>query len=253
VVIVRLPATLALLIAHEGYPLTIAAVLLSAAGLPLPVTALLVAVGAASVHLSGSALLLLCALCAVAAVLGDTLDYAVGRLGAPMLASHLARRRSLPGRIGSLGKGQLAAWNERLVAADEARGGRGTSLMLCASRFVPPLMPLATPISLLLGASRFALLSFLIWDALGEAIFVAGNVALGRLFSAQLVTSGPESFILWTTLMALAVAPGALALGAPRWRWRLRRRKDESPMALSMASSGGPRQMPPAGGLARSA
>jgi membrane protein DedA with SNARE-associated domain len=215
-----------LLIAHEGYPLTVAAVLLSAAGLPLPVTALLVAVGAASAHMSGPALLLLCILCVVAAVLGAALDYAVGRLGAPVLASHLARRRPVPGRIGSRRQTYLLAWKDRLVAAYDARGRRGTSFMLCASRFVPPLMPLATPISLLLGASRFAPLSFLIWDTLGEAVFVAGNVALGRLLSAQLVTPGPESFILWTVLTALAVAPGALALGAPRWRWSFRGRED---------------------------
>ncbi len=251
VVVSRLTPTLAVLVTAGGYPLLVVAVLLSAAGLPLPVTALLVAVGVASVHVSGPMLALLCVVCTAAALCGDTLDYLLGRIGAPVLVSRLRPRLN---RRGWWQRGRAATWKDHLLATYAARGRRSTSLALFASRFVPPLMPLATPISLLLGASRFALLPFLAWDLLGETVFVVGIVALGRLLSSQLATPGPGSLILWSALMVLGLAPALLTVRWPRPRPRPQRQKRQghqeaaSPVRHLGGTWGGMRGVAPASG-----
>jgi membrane protein DedA with SNARE-associated domain len=76
--------------------------------------------------------------------------------------------------------------------------------MIFLTRFA--LTPLATPVSLVAGASRLQLSTFLLWDVLGEGIFVVGNLALGRFLSARGLSIGP--------FLAIAAAVALLGYGA---------------------------------------
>lgn len=200
-----------------SYPLLALAVLLSAAGLPLPISALLVAVGVASAQVSGPLLLVLCLLCTVAAVAGDSLDYLLGRVGAPAFAARCPPWLVRLGERLGLGRRPIPAqWGDRLLVHAPGGRRRGAVLALVTSRFVPPLMPLATPINVVLGATRFAFVSFLVWDLLGEAVFVGGNVALGRLLSGPFATPGIGSLLLWSFVALLAIFPALFALARLR-------------------------------------
>jgi membrane protein DedA with SNARE-associated domain len=100
---------------------------------------------------------------------------------------------------------------------------------LFTTRFIPPLMPLATPVSVVLGAARFALLPFLIWDLLGEAVFVGGNVAVGRLLSGPLAALEIGPSVLCASLAALTLVPALFAL--------LQRRRRRAQLAKDVARS----------------
>jgi membrane protein DedA with SNARE-associated domain len=222
----------------DGYPLLVLAVLLSAAGLPLPISALLVAVGVASAQLGLPALLLLCALCTAAAVAGDSLDYLLGRLAATSVgARRLPWVTRLGERLGLRPRRFTSRWRETLLERGAAPGRPGAVLALFTTRFIPPLMPLASPVSVVLGASRFALLPFLIWDLLGEAVFVGGNVAVGRLLSGPLAALEIGPFLLWASLASLTLVPGLIAL--LRRRRRARTPEDVARLAVASAAPDG--------------
>ncbi|HEX6121800.1 MAG TPA: VTT domain-containing protein [Ktedonobacterales bacterium] len=151
-----------------GYPLVVATLLAASAGLPLPAGMLLAALGALSALRQGPDLMLLLTLSIAACVVGDALDYAAGRYGVPALAGSLMGRRGARVRV--------------LVANVSARLQRQGGPFIFITRFL--LTPLASPTSLLAGASRLPLRRFLLWDAAGEAVFVLLYLILGRVVGA---------------------------------------------------------------------
>ena len=147
-----------------GLPVLFGALLVGAAGVPLPASLLLVAAGS-FVNQGELDLWPVLALSASGAVLGDQLGYAVGRWG----GRRLARRF-----------GRLVGGEEKVSKAEEwlkRRGGLGVFL----SRWL--LTPLGPVVNLTAGASEYPWPRFLLFDALGEALWVALYVLLGKLFS----------------------------------------------------------------------
>jgi len=136
--------------------------LLSALGLPLPSTLFVVAAGAfiqqGVLNLSTTIGLSL-----VCVVLGDMLSYGMGR----------ALSRSMHARYG-----QSATW-QRAEEYFARRGGIAILLTRCV------LMPIAVPVNLVAGSSKYPVWRFAAYDVSGELIWLLGYGAIGYLFGSQ--------------------------------------------------------------------
>lgn len=191
------------LISTYGYVGFAGLVFIAAVGVPLPLALLLLAMGGLSALPGGPNVVVLMLIGTTAAVAGDTLDYAVGRMG-----SSLVRNRLL---------GFLRRLHPRAsaVVLDRLWRHQGIAVLLTRSVFTT----LSVAVSLFAGASRMRLARFLMWEIPGKGLFVVVTLLAGRLFGSSLVTHG----VLPTIVVALAVvAVLALALLEAR-RWWARR------------------------------
>lgn len=148
--------------------LALAPVLAGAAlGLPLPASLLLLAAGAfaGQGEFSLPPLLLIGV---VAAVAGDLAGYWLGRRGGVVAVERFGRRLGLTLATLERGERYLARW-----------GG----LAVFLTRFL--LTPLGPVMNIVAGAGRYPLRRFLVYDVLGETVWVVGYLALGYLFSAS--------------------------------------------------------------------
>jgi membrane-associated protein len=189
-------------IATYGYAGFAGLVFIAALGVPLPLIVLLLAVGAWSAVASGPNYPALMVLATVAAVAGDSADYAIGRMGSALLRNRLLwlqRRLRSAAPAGAL----EILWRRQGIAIFVTR---------CA------LTVLAVPVSLLAGASRMRFLRFLAWETAGKGLFVVVWLTLGHLFAGSLMTLGPLP-TLAATLPVMALL--ALALWEAR-RWLVR-------------------------------
>lgn len=180
-----------------GVPALGVLVLASAAGVPIPVEIALVALGALSGRAGGPDFAVMLVVGTVAAVAGDVFDYALGRFGVARLWRWLMRKRE------RMGTDRALAVSARLLRR------RGMAVLL--TRFL--LTPLSTPVSILAGASRYGFTAFLLWDAAGEAIYVGGNLALGRFFGTRLLATPWGAPVLLGVVAVLSLAPVLLV----RW------------------------------------
>jgi membrane-associated protein len=143
-----------------GPPALSLALLLGALGLPLPGTMFLLAAGAfagqGALNWSAAASLAL-----VGVVTGDSGSYVIGRYGGRLVLTRVESSDS---------------WRRAQETFDR-RGG----LAILITRFL--LTPLAIPINLIAGSSRYAFWRFLTFDLLGELIWVALYGGLGYLFA----------------------------------------------------------------------
>lgn len=208
-----LPATGMLLhwVSEYGYPFLGVLLLISAAGVPIPIELLLVALGALSASQSGPSFAMLVAVGIGATVAGDALDYVAGRvLGRPVIERWLRGKLPKPryarhdAELLAGGSAPWQVWAHRLLAWS------GSGPMILLTRCV--LTPLEMPVSLVAGASRRSFRSFLVWDVLGEALYVLGYLALGRA-GGTLATSGP----LLLAFGLLAATLSAVPLLFARW------------------------------------
>lgn len=173
---------------------------LSCLALPVPASLAMLAGGAfvaagdlALAPVSGAAL--------AGAVLGDQAGYAAGRFGGAGLWARLERRR---------GAGPLLA---RARAGLRARA----AITVFLTRWL--FSPLGPSVNLIAGATRLGWACFALAGLLGEAVWVALYVGLGRVFAGQITG-------LAATLGNLAgvLAAGAVAVLLARALWRARRR-----------------------------
>ncbi|MGN6701307.1 MAG: DedA family protein [Thermomicrobiales bacterium] len=174
--------------------LALAPVLAGAAlGLPLPASLLLLAAGAfaGQGEFSLPPLLLISL---VAVVAGDLAGYWLGRRGGVVAVERFGRRLGLTLAVVQVGERYLARW-----------GG----LAIFLTRFL--LTPLGPVMNIVAGAGGYPLRRFLVFDVLGEMVWVAGYLALGYLFSASwdllasLLGSTTEALTL-LVIIALATA-----------------------------------------------
>jgi membrane protein DedA with SNARE-associated domain len=142
-------------------PLALAlALLIAALGIPLPATLLLLAAGAFARQgaLDGA---WAAGLGLLASVLGDSGGYCFGRCGGALVQRRVAGRTS---------------W-QRAQATFARRG----SLAVLLTRFA--LTPLALPTNLIAGSTRYAFPRFLLFDVIGELVWVVLYGGLGYLFA----------------------------------------------------------------------
>ncbi|HJQ31105.1 MAG TPA: DedA family protein [Pyrinomonadaceae bacterium] len=147
-----------------GVPVLFVALLVGSAGVPLPASLLLVAAGS-FVEQGELDLWPVLALSAAGAIAGDNIGYAVGRWGG----------RRVTRRLGRLVGG------EKKIEAAEAWLKRREGVGVFLSRWL--LTPLGPVVNLTAGATRYAWPRFLLYDVLGEALWVALYVLLGKFFS----------------------------------------------------------------------
>lgn len=182
-------------IINYGAPILGAAVFLSALGTPFPATLLVIAAGAFSrqgfLSWPTTALIAL-----TSVVLGDCLSYAMG---------HYLREPVLRRFQGS----------ERWTQAENAfqRWG-GMSIFL--TRFL--ITGIATPVNLIAGTSNFPFRRFLLYDMIGEAIWIFGYGGLGYLFGPQWETVGTFLSNISGLLLGLLILGVGLWLGLRRLR-----------------------------------
>lgn len=176
-----------------GLPVLFGAVLVGAAGVPLPSSLLLVAAGS-FVEQGELDLWPVLALSTAGAVLGDNVGYAVGRWGGRRLTRRL---------------GRIAGGESKLEDAErwlKRRGGVGVFL----SRWL--LTPLGPVVNLTAGATGYPWPRFLLYGVLGEALWVALYVLLGKIFSERVqALSDLLGDLTWAVLgLAVAVVLGVL-------------------------------------------
>jgi membrane-associated protein len=180
-----------------GPPVLSVALLLGAVGLPLPGTMFLLAAGA----FAGQGVLdwpLAAPLALVGVVVGDSTGYILGRYGGPLVVRRFAGNQT---------------WGRAQNAFDR-QGGWAIVL----TRFL--LTPLAVPVNLIAGSSRYPFGRFLSFDTAGELVWVMLYGGLGYLFADS-----------WEVINSLAgnlsgLLVGAVALGAGAYlayrHWRKR-------------------------------
>ncbi|MBI3966235.1 MAG: DedA family protein [Chloroflexi bacterium] len=187
----ELSDSLLTLLAAYGYPVVGIVTFVGALGVPLPATVVLIASGAflAETTLELTAVVLLAL---GAAVTGDLAAYAAGRWG-----GHAAIRRY----------GSKVGLTPDLVSRACDYFTRSGSVAILLTRFL--VTPLALPINLLAGATSFPLYRFLLFDVLGEGIWVTGYVGAGHALGANWETA--LSFLTdSTSALTLALAAAGL-------------------------------------------
>lgn len=199
-------------LAAYGYLALVAIVLVAAMGAPLPITGLLISLGALSATPGGPNLALLAPLALGATVAGDLLDYAIGRVGGMPLLRWA--RRDPGSRVG------------RALGEAEAALRRYGPLILFLSRFL--FTAIAAPVTLLVGATRLRRRTFLAWDVGGKAIYVCGNLLVGRLFGAGLGARTSGAVFWWSVAAVAILVPLGTALAARLVRARLPRVEEEA-------------------------
>lgn len=174
----------------------LAAVFLAAVGIgaPIPVTALLLTLGTLSASPDGPSYTAL-ALASIAGIAaGHTVDYWVGRLGS----------RAIGRWTGKLSA--RAAGSDWMRGVMRMRGGQ--LLLTFLSRFL--LTPIASLVSLLAGATRMRFERYLVLEVAGTAIYVLGNLTLGRVLGPRLLAHGGTVPAFWIGVGVLTLLPVAL-------------------------------------------
>jgi membrane protein DedA with SNARE-associated domain len=152
------------LLSIYGLPALFLLLVVASAGVPFPVTLLLVAAGS-FVEQGELKLWQVFVLASAGAVAGDQIGYLIGRSGGRGLVNRAAKRFGWTRAI------------ERAEAFTRRWGGAGVFL----SRWL--ITPLGPWVNLTSGAAEYPWLRFTIWDVLGESLWVALYVSLGRIFS----------------------------------------------------------------------
>lgn len=150
-----------------GPAVLVPVVAVASIGIPLPTTIVLLGAGA----FAGAGELPLTALIISAiagAVLGDIIGYWIGRRG---------------------GASALARWGGRLkvtpstIESVERRFFRWANLSIVLTRFL--VTPLGPVVNIVAGTSRYGFRKFLVWDVVGEVVWVLLYVGLGFVFGAS--------------------------------------------------------------------
>ena len=177
---------------QHGYILVFITVSLELVGVPFPSETILLGAGAASATGSLNVIAVMGA-AAVAAVIGASGGYAIGRVGGRPLLERLVAR----------------GWpRQQQILRVEAFVARHGGKSLIGSRFVPFLRIFAPWMA---GAARMPLRRFALWNVLGGVIWVVAITGAGFLFGASVTAI--ENSLGPAAVVAAAVA----ALGAFGW------------------------------------
>lgn len=152
-----------------GLPLLAAITALSCLGLPLPASIVMMLMGAFAAA-GDFNLLAVFATALAAAILGDQIGFAIGRLGGATVIARLARN---PAR-------------QQTLARAEARISAHGAVAVFLTRWL--LAPLGPYVNLLAGATAFSWLRFTLSGVAGELFWVGGYTGLGVTFSDNVMT-----------------------------------------------------------------
>lgn len=152
--------------AQYGVPLLCIVTVVGSAGAPLPLALLYIAAGSFADH-GEMNLYSIIGFGTLASIGGDQLGFWIGRWGGRKLASRIGRWIGGPDNLGNA----------------EARVMQWGSLGIFLTRWL--ITPIGPAVNLVSGFAGFPWHKFLLWDVLGEFLFVVLYVAIGKLFSHQ--------------------------------------------------------------------
>ncbi len=189
-----------------GLPILAVVMFVGCLGLPLPNALLLIASGSFSAA-GGMNLWTVLTVASVSAIAGDLSGYAIGRWAGAALFRRLGRK--LRNRLNKAEQ-SMREW-----------GGWGVFL----TRWL--ITPLGPFVNLVAGATHYPWPRFVLWDILGEILWVVLYVELGRLIAGEVqAVSALAGDISWITL---AVAVTSILL------WTiLKSRRNKRPSAAAL-------------------
>jgi membrane-associated protein len=154
-----------------GLPVLFGTLLIGCIGVPMPASLLLLAAGSFTEQ-GEMSLWPVLALSVAGAIVGDNVGYALGRWGGRRVSGLL---------------GRLVGGEERLKEAEAwLRRRQGAAVFF--SRWL--LTPLGPVVNLTSGLTNYSWPRFLLYDVLGELLWVALYVMLGRFFSDRVQEMG---------------------------------------------------------------
>jgi len=184
-------------VTSHGYLLVFVTVTLELVGIPFPAETILVTAGAAAStgKLNLAAVMLVAA---VAAVLGATFGYWIGRIGGRRLLDRLVAR--------GWPKQQHVLRVERFI---ERHGGKS----LVGARFLPFVRVFAPWMA---GAAHMPLRRFAVWNLAGGVIWVVLVSGAGFVFGKSVIAVA-DTLGLWAVAGVVALAGVALVWYRVRW------------------------------------
>jgi len=184
-------------VTSHGYLLVFVTVTLELVGIPFPAETILVTAGAAAStgKLNLAAVMLVAA---VAAVLGATFGYWIGRIGGRRLLDRLVAR--------GWPKQQHVLRVERFI---ERHGGKS----LVGARFLPFVRVFAPWMA---GAAHMPLRRFAVWNLAGGVIWVVLVSGAGFVFGKSVIAVA-DTLGLWAVAGVVALAGIALVWYRVRW------------------------------------
>jgi membrane-associated protein len=147
-----------------GLPVLFGVILICSVGVPFPVSLMLVAAGS-FVEQGEMKLWQVIAVASVAAVLGDQLAYGLSRWGGRRLINRISRRISA----------------EAKIKEAEALTKRWSGAGIFFSRWL--VTALGPWVNVASGIAAYSWQRFLLWDVLGEVLWVVLYVGIGYVFS----------------------------------------------------------------------
>jgi membrane-associated protein len=147
-----------------GLPLLFAVILIAAIGVPFPVSLALVAAGSFAKQ-GEMSLLPVMIFASLAAILGDQIGYGLSRWGSRRLIERITHR---------LGSGEKI---KKAEALSKKWGGAG----IFFSRWL--VTELGPWVNVTSGIAAYPWRRFIVWDVLGEVVWVGVYVMLGYIFS----------------------------------------------------------------------
>jgi membrane protein DedA with SNARE-associated domain len=151
-------------LSQYGLPVLFGVIVVATVGIPLPISMMLVAAGS-FVELGEMKLWQVIVVASAGAVIGDQIGYVLGRWGGQRFADRIRRRRNGPDRI----------------AQAQAFAKRWGAVGIFLTRWL--ITPLGPWLNLTSGMAGYPWIQFLVWDVLGEVLWVVLYVMLGMLFS----------------------------------------------------------------------
>jgi len=170
-----------------GLPVLFGTLLISAIGIPIPSSLLLLAAGS-FIEQGEMTLWPVLVLSAMGAIVGDNVGYALGRWGGRRLSKPLSR---FVGGEQQLRRGE--DWLKRWEGAG-----------IFFSRWL--LTPLGPVVNITCGMTGYSWPRFLVYDVLGEALWVTLYVLLGKFFSDRVqAMSDLLGDVMWLIMSLLFV------------------------------------------------
>jgi membrane-associated protein len=188
------------LILNYGYPIVALCVLCGYTGIPIPSDAILMAAGSFTVDGTLNVLILF-PLVIITALLGDLIGYLIGWKLGYLLVNKFTRRFGLTEK-------KLSAVNNFLE--------RWGIWCIFITRWL--LTPLAVPVNLVSGISRYSLKKFLVVALIGESLWAGIYIYLGYLFGANWQTLTDYLDNVPLVLVLVLVGLGCLGIALRMWK-----------------------------------
>jgi membrane-associated protein len=151
-------------LSQYGLPVLFGVIVIAAAGIPLPISVMLVAAGS-FVELGQMKLWQVIIVASTGAVAGDQIGYVLGRWGGHRVFEWIKRRE----------------WGAEKITQAQAFARRWGAAGIFFSRWL--VTPLGPWLNLTSGMAAYPWGQFLLWDVLGEVLWVVLYVMLGKFFS----------------------------------------------------------------------